>query len=149
MLIDAWRRLDDYLRDRPMPYLHWLRLIVGERIIDQHRRHVSSQSRGIRREEHLENFDETAEVSGYRLTAGDTSPSNHLFRKEIQARLKEALDALPAKDRELLKMRHIEQLRPIEIAARLGLTESRREVAAASCLDASSETDERGSSRVP
>jgi RNA polymerase sigma-70 factor, ECF subfamily len=122
-LIDAWRRLDGYLRDRPLPFLPWLRQIVGDRIIDTHRRHISSKCRGIQREERLEISDESADVLARQLFTSDMSPSNVLERKEVQARLKQALLALPPKDREILIIRHIEQLSAAEIAARLGITE--------------------------
>jgi RNA polymerase sigma factor (sigma-70 family) len=44
-------------------------------------------------------------------------------RKEIQGSLKESLDSLASKDREILIMRHIEHYRSLEIASRLGITE--------------------------
>jgi RNA polymerase sigma-70 factor, ECF subfamily len=122
-LIDAWGRLDGYLRDRPLPFLPWLRQIVREKVIDMHRRHISSQRRAIRREERLEFGNESAEVPACPLFTTDTSPSNRLLRKEIQGSLKEALDALQSKDREILIMRHIEHYSSLEIASRLGITE--------------------------
>jgi len=122
-LIDAWRRLDGYLRDRPLPFLPWLRQIVGERIIDTHRRHLSSKCRGIQREERLEITNESADVLARRFFTTDTSPSNLLVRKEIQAQMKQALVALPEKDREVLVLRHIEQFSTAEIASRLEITE--------------------------
>src|SRR5947209_19815970 len=36
----AHRRLDDYLRDRPLPFYPWLRQIAADRLADAHRRHV-------------------------------------------------------------------------------------------------------------
>jgi len=123
-LIDAWRRLDGYLRDRPLPFLAWLRQIVGERIVDTHRRHISAQCRGIQREERLlEISNESAVVLARRLFTNDPSPSKLLVRKEFQERLKQALVSLPSKDREILVMRHIEQLGTVQIASALGITE--------------------------
>ena len=42
-LVEAARRLDDYLRERPIPFYGWLRQLAGERIVDAHRRHVTTQ----------------------------------------------------------------------------------------------------------
>ena len=44
-LVEASKRLEDYLRDRPQPFYGWLRGLAGERIIDTHRRHVTAQRR--------------------------------------------------------------------------------------------------------
>ncbi|MGP0067643.1 MAG: sigma-70 family RNA polymerase sigma factor [Isosphaeraceae bacterium] len=123
VLIDAWRRLDAYLRDRPLPFLPWLRQIVGERIIDMHRRHISSQCRGVKREERLELNEESAEALAGRLLTNDTSPSDRFLRSETQGRLKEALLSLPTKDREILIMRHLEHIGTAEIASKMEITE--------------------------
>ena len=58
------------------------------------------------------------------MFAADTSPSNHLMRQERYERLKAALAALPQRDREVLVMRHLEQLSTAEIAAMLEISES-------------------------
>jgi RNA polymerase sigma-70 factor (ECF subfamily) len=123
-LFDAWRRMDDYLEDRPLPFLAWLRQITNERIIDTHRRHVSSQRRGIQREiAEAQVTNESAVLLANRLFANDTSPSNHLIRKEFHVRLREAIIALPTKDREVLMMRHIDQLDSAAIAESLGISQ--------------------------
>lgn len=49
-LVEASRRLDDYLVDRPLPNFAWQRQILAEGIIDTDRRHGSSRKRSIRRE---------------------------------------------------------------------------------------------------
>ena len=46
-LVEAARRLDDYLRERPLPFYGWLRQLAGERIVDTHRRHVTAQRRSV------------------------------------------------------------------------------------------------------
>ena len=86
-LADAAQRLDDYLRDRPIPFFGWLRQIAGERVIDTHRRHVLSKRRSIARETRTpELSEESAGELGRRLMANDTSPSNRLIRKERHER---------------------------------------------------------------
>src|SRR3954468_2247098 len=50
-MAEAHRRLDDYLRDRPLPFYPWLRQIAADRLADLHRRHVVSRKRTVTREE--------------------------------------------------------------------------------------------------
>jgi RNA polymerase sigma-70 factor (ECF subfamily) len=123
-LVEAARRLDDYLRERPLPFYGWLRQLAGERIVDAHRRHVTTRRRSVtleRRDPDLP--DASAEELVRRLFADNTSPSNHLMRQERHERLKRALASLPPRDREVLVMRHLEQLSTAEIAAMLEISE--------------------------
>jgi RNA polymerase sigma-70 factor (ECF subfamily) len=123
-LADAAARLDDYLRDRPIPFFGWLRQIAGERVIDTHRRHVFSQRRSIMRESRTPDLsEEAAGELGRRLMSNDTSPSNRMIREERHQQVMAALAALSPRDREVLVMRHLEQLTTGEIADALGLTE--------------------------
>jgi RNA polymerase sigma-70 factor (ECF subfamily) len=123
-LADAAVRLDDYLRDRPIPFFGWLRQIAGERVIDAHRRHVVSQRRSVNRETRPPDLsEESAGELGRRLMANDTSPSNRLIRKERHEQVMAALAALSPRDREVLVMRHLEQLGTAEIADALAISE--------------------------
>jgi RNA polymerase sigma-70 factor (ECF subfamily) len=123
-LVEAARRLDDYLRERPLPFYGWLRQLAGERIIDTHRRHVTTQRRSVTRERRDPDLpDASADQLVQRLFADHTSPSNHLMRQERHERLKAALASLPQRDREVLVMRHLEQLSTAEIAAMLEISE--------------------------
>ena len=124
-LIEAARRLDEYLLERPLPYFAWLRQLAGERIIGTHRQHLHAQRRSIYREKHgLEVPEESAVALVSRLFADDTSPSDRLARKELTAQVMEALALLSVKDREVLLMRHLEQLSTAEIADALEITEA-------------------------
>src|SRR4051794_39499423 len=123
-LVEAARRLDDYLRERPIPFYGWLRQLAGERIVDAHRRHVTTQRRSVTLEHReLELPDASADQLVRRLFAADTSPSNRMIRQERHERLKGALASLPQRDREVLVMRHLEQLSTSEIAAMLEISE--------------------------
>jgi RNA polymerase sigma-70 factor, ECF subfamily len=123
-LVEADRRLDGYLREQPVPFYAWLRQIAGDRIIDAHRLHVASQKRSVTREDAgYELPDESSFALARCLFADDTSPSNRLIRQEDQEEIRRAIDALPPKDREVLVMRHLEQLSTAEIAATLGVAE--------------------------
>src|SRR6478752_6948618 len=53
-LADAARGLDDYLRDRPVPFYPWLRRFAWERLVEVNRRHLQARRRSVAREEQLE-----------------------------------------------------------------------------------------------
>jgi RNA polymerase sigma-70 factor (ECF subfamily) len=123
-LADAARRMDEFMRDRPLPFYGWLRQIAGERLIDTHRRHVSSQRRSVTREGQAPDLpDQSALELVHRLFANDTSPSNRLMRQERLDQVMTALAALSPRDREVLIMRHLEQIGTAEIAETIGLSE--------------------------
>jgi RNA polymerase sigma-70 factor (ECF subfamily) len=126
VLIEAAHKLSDYIRDRPLPFYPWLRQIACDRLIELHRQHVQAQKRSVRREEPgaLALPDESlAELAG-RLVSNATSPSERLLRKEIQERIRAALTQLSGRDREVLELRHLEQLSVAETAAILGITQA-------------------------
>ncbi|WP_165234822.1 sigma-70 family RNA polymerase sigma factor [Aquisphaera insulae] len=124
-LADAADRMDDYLRERPLPFFGWLRSLAGERVIQAHRRHLYTQQRSVARESRLPDLSDVSTLAFCRqLVAADTSPSNRMSRQEEVERVREALAALSPRDREVLIMRHFEQLGTAEIAEALGLAES-------------------------
>jgi RNA polymerase sigma-70 factor (ECF subfamily) len=121
---EADRRLAEYLRARPLPFYPWLRQLALERIIDVHRRHVRAGKRSVEREERsLPLPDESAVELVRRLFARGSSPSAPLRRREVTARVQAALARLTARDRELLVLRHLEQMPTRDVAAVLGLSE--------------------------
>ncbi len=120
----ASRRMDDYLRDQPLPFLGWLRQLAAESIKDTHRRHIGTQSRSIDREtQELDLPDESSVQLGQKLMAPDTSPSNRMMRQERRDQVKSALAELPPRDREILVMRYLEHLDDVDIAEALGITD--------------------------
>jgi RNA polymerase sigma-70 factor (ECF subfamily) len=124
-LADALQQLSDYLRDRPLPFYPWLRQLAGKRLSELYRRHVQAQKRSVRREEHLSPAlpDESALELANRLLARGSSPSARLRREELRGLMQTALAQLPEHDREVLVLRHLEQLSTPEIAAILGIGE--------------------------
>jgi RNA polymerase sigma-70 factor (ECF subfamily) len=123
-LIEAAGRLPDYLRDPPLPLYPWLRQIAWQHLVKCHQRHIGAQRRSVAREERadLGLTDESAAQLADYLGADDTSPSGRLIRAEDCQRMRAALDLLPPRDREVLVLRHLEQLSPSEISAVLGLS---------------------------
>src|SRR5262245_6583094 len=120
-------RLPEYLRQPHLPVFLWLRLVVGERLLKLHRRHLGAQMR-----------DAGLEVSLYRgalpaassaalaaqLLGKHTSPTQAATRAERLLRLQEALNTLDSMDREVLSLRHFEELTLVETAQMLEISEA-------------------------
>lgn len=126
VLLEASRRLPDFLDKPPMPFHLWLRHIAKDHIIDAHRRHRQAQKRGVDRERPLVKpgwADQSSLDLAGQLLDQELTPASAAIRQELQQRLQVALGALGDSDRELILMRHYEQLTNQEVAESLGLTE--------------------------
>lgn len=122
-LAEATCRLVKYLRERPLPFYPWLRQLAWDHLAELHRRHVRARKRSVEREELPALPDRSALELADRLLDPGSSPSAALQRQERRQRVRTALAALSERDREVLVLRHLEQLPPGEIAAVLGLSE--------------------------
>jgi RNA polymerase sigma-70 factor, ECF subfamily len=125
--VEVVRRLGEYLSEPSYPLFLWLRLIVGERLLKLHRHHLGTKMR-----------DAELEVSIYRgalpaassaalaaqLLGKHTSPTQAAMRAERMMRLQEALNALDPMDREVLSLRHFEEMTLAETALSLGIEQS-------------------------
>jgi RNA polymerase sigma-70 factor (ECF subfamily) len=125
--VDALRRLPDYLREPTMPFFLWLRFLAGQKLLELHRHHLGAQRRAAGREVALgaqSRPEASSAALAEQLVGRLTSPSEAAMRRERQARLEAALERMDAADREVLTLRHFEQLTNAETAAELGLTEA-------------------------
>jgi RNA polymerase sigma-70 factor, ECF subfamily len=125
--IDAARRLPDYAKNPTMPFFLWLRLLVGQRLMEQHRRHLGAQARDAKRDISLfqGSFPEasTADLASH-ILGNYSTPSQVAMRVERELQLQQALDTLDSIDREILVLRHFEQLTNGEAAEVLNLDKS-------------------------
>ncbi len=125
VLLEANTRLEDYLKDPRIPFHLWLRQLAQDRMIDMHRRHRGAQRRSLDRERSLE-APEFADRSGLdlmqQLADHELTPAAASIRKELETRFFTALEQLDDEDREIVLMRHFEQLGNSEVAEALGLS---------------------------
>jgi RNA polymerase sigma-70 factor (ECF subfamily) len=109
-----------------MAFHLWVRQIAKDRIIDAHRRHRVSAKRSIDREQALivpgDNDHSTMELAG-KLCDPSLTPAAAATQREIAKQVELAIGMLPDVDREIILMRHYEQLSNQDIAAVLQLSE--------------------------
>jgi RNA polymerase sigma-70 factor (ECF subfamily) len=125
--LEVATRLDEYLRNPKVPLFLWLRLVVGERLTTLHRQHLGVQMRAAGKEVSLyRGAMPTASSAALaaQLLGKHTSPSQAAVRAERMLRLQEALNTLAPLDREILSLRHFEQLTRAETAQVLGIEEA-------------------------
>jgi RNA polymerase sigma-70 factor (ECF subfamily) len=125
--VDVTTRLEEYLRDPKLPLFLWLRLVVGERLVRLHRHHLGTQMRDAGREVSLYRGALPAASSAAlaaQLLGKHTSPTQAVVRAERILRVQEALNTLDPMDREVLSLRHFEELTAGEAAKVLGIEES-------------------------
>ena len=122
-LLEAHRRLDDYLRDEPLPFYPWLRQLAWERLVHLHQRHLAVRKRAVGREVPLAPLlsDDSVALLARRLFSTEHGPQKRVLRAELRARVCAALEQLAEEDRELLVLRYMEQLSIEEIASVQGL----------------------------
>jgi RNA polymerase sigma-70 factor (ECF subfamily) len=124
VLIEANRRLEEYLKNPTMPFHLWLRHMAQDRLIDAHRRHRGAARRSIDREQPLAVG--PIDQSTYDLAAiqdPELTPAAAATWNELQRRFQAAIDQLDEQDREVVLMRHFEYLSNSEVAQALSLSE--------------------------
>lgn len=123
----ASEHLADYLRRPAMPFFLWLRGIAGHKLLELHRRHLGTPMRDARREVSLYRGalpGATSAALAAQLLGHQTRPSEAAVRAEAKIRLQEALNGMDPLDREVLALRHVEQLTNAEAARVLEIKEA-------------------------
>jgi RNA polymerase sigma-70 factor (ECF subfamily) len=122
----ASARLAEYVERPTMPFFMWLRFLTGQRLLELHRYHLGTQMRDADREISLYRgalpMTSSAALAA-QLLGHDTRPSEAAIRAERRIRIQEALNRMDPLDREVLALRHFEQLNNGETASVLGLQE--------------------------
>jgi RNA polymerase sigma-70 factor (ECF subfamily) len=125
--LDLSDRLPDYARDRPMPPFLWMRLVAGQRLMQAHRHYLGTAMRDAGREVSLHRGPlppaSSASLAA-QLLGRVTSVCEAAVRAECRLQLQEALNTMDPTVREVLALRHFEELTNGEVAALLGLTKT-------------------------
>src|SRR3954447_7723391 len=97
VLLEANKRLQEYLKNPAMPFHLWLRHLAKDRMIDAHRFHRGAQRRSLDREQgtHLPAWagGSSVQLLGHLLDS-DRTPASAALQNEMERRLRQALDAL-------------------------------------------------------
>jgi RNA polymerase sigma-70 factor (ECF subfamily) len=131
--VAATERRAEFFAEPGRSLFLWLRWMVANTLLDLHRHHLDAQMRDPRREQPFggggrdgrggDSADATRDALAAQLTCGVTGPATAARRGELHARLNEALARMDPIDREVLALRHYEQLTSTETAQVLGIQE--------------------------
>ena len=125
VMLEANRRLGDYLANPTMPFQLWLRHMARDRLIDAHRRHRVAASRSLDREVALAappDNDHSATDGVARLADRELTPAAAATWHELERRFAAAVEQLEEGDRRIVLLRHFEHLSTAEAAEVLGLS---------------------------
>jgi RNA polymerase sigma-70 factor (ECF subfamily) len=123
VLVEANRRLGEYLSNPTMPFQLWLRHMARDRLIDAHRRHRVAASRSVDREVPLAADEDRSgtELDGI-VVDRELTPAAAATWHELERRFAAAVEALEESDRQIVLLRHFEHLSTAEAAEVLGLS---------------------------
>ncbi|NND97066.1 MAG: sigma-70 family RNA polymerase sigma factor [Pirellulaceae bacterium] len=125
--IAAAKRLDHFAQhDEMQPFL-WLRLVTGQQLVDLHRQHVQAEMRDVRKEVSLQQHATSPHTSlaiAAQLAGPMTAVSEIVARAERIERLEATLNQMDPIDREVIALRHFEELSNVETAKVLGIETS-------------------------
>src|SRR6516162_6697566 len=125
--LEAARKLPQYAADPHLPVFLWLRHLTGLKLAEVHRRHLGTQLRDADREVtlHRGGLPAVNSVSlAAQLLGKLTTPSQAVIKAETRLLVQEALNSMDPIDREVLALKHFEQLSTSEIAEVLGLSKA-------------------------
>jgi len=126
-LMEISKKLPEYVQAPQLPLFLWLRHMTGLKLAEIHRRHLGSQLRDADREVslHRGGLPEADSASlAAQLLGKLTTPSQAAIKAEQRIYVQEALNSMDPIDREVLALKHFEQLSTSEIAQVLGLSKA-------------------------
>jgi RNA polymerase sigma-70 factor (ECF subfamily) len=125
--VDFASRVDEYTNAPSMPFYLWLRYLTGQRLQLIHRHHLGTMMRDAGREVsiHRGPMPQATSISlAAQLLGRFTSVTQAVQRAEMQVMLQEAINGMDELDREILALRHFEELSNAETAQVLGIKRS-------------------------
>jgi RNA polymerase sigma-70 factor (ECF subfamily) len=124
MSLEAHRAIGRFRGSSEPAFRAWLRQILAAVLSNQIRRFHGTKGRDPRLERGLvEDFDRSSRALDRGLIAPQSSPSQQVARRERALLLAEALGKLPEDYREVIVLRHLEDLGFAEVAERMGRSE--------------------------
>ncbi len=117
--IAAAKRLGHFADQKEMPPFLWLRLLIGQQLVDLHRQHLQAGMRDARKEISIQQTGPSPHTSmaiAARLVGRATGVSELVSRAEQIERLESTLNEMDSIDREVIALRHFEELSNIETA---------------------------------
>jgi RNA polymerase sigma-70 factor (ECF subfamily) len=125
--VEVARRLPEYAQDPKLPLFLWLRHLTELKLAEVHRRHLGTQLRDADREVTLHRgglpLADSVSLAAH-LLGTLTTPSQAAIKAETRLMVQEALNGMDPIDREVLALKHFEQLSTSEIAGVLGLSKA-------------------------
>lgn len=120
----AASRLQHYGEESSLSPFVWLRMVLMQTLTDVHRHHLGTQMRDADREVDIRGcrYPQTTTASLAALLLGNvTSPSQAAARAETLDQVEQAIAAMDPLDREVLALRHFEELGNSEVAEVLAI----------------------------
>ena len=120
-------RFRDFVESPGVPFYVWMRALAGQVLIDLHRKHLGAKKRTVDREVSLHQrlpYQSTSISLAALLSAGGVTPSKAAVRTEQIEMLRQSIDEMSDMDREVLVLRHMEQMSNGEVAHALGIDKS-------------------------
>jgi RNA polymerase sigma-70 factor (ECF subfamily) len=125
--LEISKRLGEYIANPTTPFFLWLRNLTAHKLADVHRRHLGAQLRDA-------DFEVTLHRGGLpmadsvslaaQLLGKMTAPAQESVKAETRLLVQEAINSMDPIDREVLALKHFEQLSTAEIAEVLGLSKA-------------------------
>jgi RNA polymerase sigma-70 factor, ECF subfamily len=123
-LLKAWQGESQFGGETHEERLAWLRIILKNTIRDHHRRLFGTDKRGLGREQLAsETFAQgDPGLSQHAISRGATASGEFEVFEQWRA-LEQSLEQLPKEQRQVIELRHFEDLQFAEIAKRIGKSE--------------------------
>jgi RNA polymerase sigma-70 factor (ECF subfamily) len=104
--------IDNFIKHRGTSFRIWIRRKALDQLIDQRRRHIGAKKRSVLKEQHLSDVSSLA-IARKLLS---NTPSKIMRQIELRERVYRLIEQLGEKHREMLVLRHAEELSNLEVA---------------------------------
>ena len=123
-MIAASKMMSDYATEPRIPFFIWLRWLTSQQIQLCHRNHLDAKKRDVRRDQHIypDVQNSLSEIIAEHFSL--STPSKIVSRQELVATVLQVLEKMKPTDREILCMRHFEEMTNPEVAISLDISES-------------------------